>query len=122
MIFPTNIKDIENTLIRFVYSVGLRETESQYTIKLSYAAAPVDPEKFKGSLRELRIRPSDKSLNSVWQEKGFDSPLSEKERTFEIALPESRNMEMVQQEFQIMDLSGIVIDEIPAPFLSEVSK
>jgi hypothetical protein len=122
LIFPTNVKDIENTLIRFVYSVGLREADSQYVMSLSYAAYPVYPEKFKGSIGNLRIRPSDKGLNDMWESEGFGKPLTEKQRTFELKLPEPKNGSLVQQSFQIMDLEDTVIDEIPAPFFSESVK
>jgi hypothetical protein len=122
LIFPTNIKDIENTLVRFVYSVGLREADSQYVMSLSYAAAPVYPEKFKGSIGDLRIRPSDKSLNEMWEREGFGEPLKEKERTFEIKFPEPKDGALVEQSFQIMGHDDVMVDEIPAPYFAERMK
>ena len=47
--FPSNTADAENTLIRFVYEVGLSSDKETYNLVFNYAAAPVHPDFLKGA-------------------------------------------------------------------------
>jgi hypothetical protein len=119
MIFPTDILDIANSLIRFVYEIGLKQAGGNYTMTLSYVAAPVDREHFKGDLSNVRIRPSDERLATSWEQAGLSKPLTENSRTFQLTLPLPANYAMVQQTYRLIDPKGSLLGEIPAPFLTE---
>jgi hypothetical protein len=115
--FPSNTSDVENTLIRFVYEVGLSPDKGNYNLLFNYAAAPVNPESFKGSIKDISIRPSDGVVSGAWKKAGRSGQLEDFKGSFATQMALPKQLKLVQQSYIIYDLKGVAVGEIPAPFL-----
>jgi hypothetical protein len=120
MTVPSNIKDPEHTLIRFVYAIGLTSenpAKQNYGMLFNYAAAPASTEDFKGSLKDLTIRPTDKRVDQAWKKAGLSGQLKEAEGNFNVLMDLPNNFSLVQQNYVVYDQNNSIVGEIPAPFL-----
>jgi hypothetical protein len=118
MTIPSNHADVANTLIRFVYEIGLRQDNHTYAMVFNYAAAPATADSFKGSINDLTIRPSSDVVNGAWEKVGLSGPLKDLEGHFTIPLSLPKQYSLTQQEYVIYDKEGAAVGRIPAPFLA----
>jgi hypothetical protein len=119
---PSNLEDVDGTLIRFVYQIGLnQDSSSTYKMFFDYWAAPVSAEKFHGSIEALSVQPSDKNVQFALEKtgrKGGLINLSKYEDHFEIPMSiPSRRFLVQSQQYIFMDSNRKPVGEIYAPFL-----
>ena len=117
MTFPSNVDDVEHTLIRFVYEIGLSSNKETYSMLFTYAAAPVQPEFFKGSINDIFIRPSDEIVSQAWEKAGRSGHLEAYKGSFAIPMSLPAKFILTQQSYIVYG-NGKPVGEIPAPFLA----
>jgi hypothetical protein len=115
--FPTNTADVDNTLIRFVYEVGLKADKETYNLLFNYAAAPVHPDAFKGSIKDLSIRPSDGMVSEAWKKAGRSAQLEALKDYIVVPMALPKQFQLTQQNYVVYDIKGNIVGMIPAPFL-----
>jgi hypothetical protein len=121
---PSNSEDVDGTLIRFVYQIGLIPAAGGYRMLLAYEAAPVSLENFRGKIEAITIRPS---VDSVRQgliksdHKDGLLSLSKYVDRFEIPMELRRPFSLREQQYGFYDINGKLVGEIDAPFLSSVA-
>jgi hypothetical protein len=117
---PSNGEDVEGTLIRFVYQIGLIPDGPDYRMLLAYQAAPVSPE-FHGDIRRLTVRPSLAAVRESLMRIGYGDGIIQLDDyeggfTSPMKLPEQYIIE--EQQYGFYDAKGNPVGAIYAPFLS----
>jgi hypothetical protein len=118
MTVPSNIEDVEHTLVRLVYEIGLSGDEKNFKMVFNYATAPTSPKSFTGNIRDLTIRPSNAIVNKAWDAAGHVGSLSQGVNEIAVLLDTPEKYKLDQQEYIIYDKNNKMVGEIPAPFLS----
>ena len=121
MTVASDNKDVEHTLIRFVYEIGLSSDGKTFEMLLNYVTSPINPKSFSGNIHDLVIRPSSKEVYVAWAKADYTGPLRKSADQFSVHLNLPKEYRLEQQEYVIFDKNGKIAGEIPAPFLSSGS-
>ena len=106
MTVASDNKDVEHTLIRFVYEIGLSSDGKTFEMLFNYATAPANPDSFNGNIHDLVIRPSSKEVYGAWAKAGYTDPLSKGAGQFVVSLGLPKEYRLEQQEYVIFDKNG----------------
>ena len=112
---PSDIEQVERTLIRFVYKVALRETSSGYNIAFTYQAGGVSPE-FNGDVRQISINPSS-VIQGLAADKLEPIRLQSLENTITIAMKMPRPFTLSTSSLFFLDRAGRPATVISVPVL-----
>jgi hypothetical protein len=121
MSVPSNREDVDGTLIRFVYQIGLAPDSGRYNMILAYRAAPASPDGFRGNIKDITIRPSSDSVRRALMSSGAQDGiirLSEYEGSYEIPMELAPGSSLQEQRYGFYDVSRTLVGQIYAPFLA----
>ncbi|MCK1290330.1 hypothetical protein [Bradyrhizobium sp. 30] len=117
---PSDSKDVDGTLIRFVYEIGLRKAPSGYEMIFSYDAAPVS-EKFHGDIAAIKVLSNSPTVRAAIAETGHKEGIINLRKysdRIEIPMKLKEPFQRSQQRYVFHDVRGEIVGEIEAPFLS----
>ena len=121
--FPTDAKDPEHTLIRFVYDVGVQPEGTRYQALFRFAAAPTSPSTFRGDIKSITLRPTNRELREALMTSGSPDgiiQLGKYEGKFDVSLPIPKNFTLGQQTYSVFDRYGNMVGAISTPLLLPV--
>jgi hypothetical protein len=117
---PSDSNDVDGTLIRFVYEIGLLPSPSGYNMILAYDAAPVS-EKFHGNITDINVLSNSSTVRAAITETGRKEgvvSLRKYADRIEIPMKLQKPYQPTQQRYVFHDIRGQIVGEIEAPFLS----
>ena len=117
---PSDVENIEATMIRFVYQVGIEPAGDGYAIVLKYEAGGVSPE-FKGNIADLTIRPG-QQIREFALRSSDREPIHLKEMSDTITIPmrKPKSFVLSTDSYSFLDRSGRLATEIEVPILRAV--
>jgi hypothetical protein len=117
---PSNVKDVDGTLIRFVYQIGLEPSSDGYNMILAYQSAPAT-ERSHGNIRDITVRSNSQVVQSAMMRAGIKDGivrLSEPSARIITPMKMTANPHLVEQRYVFYDVEKQVVGEIEAPYLS----
>jgi hypothetical protein len=117
---PSDLEDVEATMIRFVYQASIAPEGDGYSIILAYEAGGASPE-FKGNIRDLTIRPG-REIQELALRSSAREPIRLKELsdTIKIPMPQPKFFVLSTDSYFFLDRSGRLATEIQVPILRPV--
>jgi hypothetical protein len=120
MSIPSSEKDIDGTLIRFVYQVGPQPSSDGYDMVLAYDSAPAT-EKAHGRIQDITVRSNSQVVQSAMMQAGIKDGvirLSEASAKIITRMKLIANPHLAEQRYIFYDANRQVVGEIVAPYLS----
>jgi hypothetical protein len=120
MSIPSSEKDVDGTLIRFVYQVGLQPSSAGYDMVLAYDSAPAT-EKAHGRIQDITVRSNSQVVQSAMMAAGIKDGiirLSESSARIVTGMKLTANPRLTEQRYIFYDANKQVVGEIAAPYLS----
>lgn len=117
---PSDLDDLEATMIRFVYRAGIQPTPDGYEIVLTYEAGGVSP-KFTGNIQDLTIRPG-QEIRQLALRFSDKEPirLRELSDTIKISMSRPKFFVLSTDSYSFLDRSGRLATEIQVPILRPI--
>jgi hypothetical protein len=117
---PSNEQDVDGTLIRFVYQVGLEPSSDGYDLIFAYNSAPAT-EQSHGRIQDITVRSNSQVVRSAMMESGIKDGvirLSEPSAKFVTRMRLSGKPRLAEQHYILFDVEKRPVGEIAAPYLS----
>ena len=117
---PSDLDDIEATMIQFVYKAGIEPAGDGYAIVLNYEAGGASPD-FKGNINDLTIRPG-QDIRELAIRSSDREPIHLKEMSDTIRIPMTKPKFFVlsTDSYSFLDRNGRLATEIQVPILRPV--
>ena len=118
---PSDLDDLEDTMIQFVYRAGIEPTGDGYAIVLTYEAGGAST-KFTGKIGDLTIRPG-QEIRELALRSSDREPIRLRELNDTITIPMSRPKSFVlsTDSYFFLDRRGRLATEIKVPILRPIT-